>query len=89
VCAPARNPQPRCHLSRYAPLARLHSLSAPEYYNTTFPITAPFSQDKANPKDWSKPERLTVLPPEAEAMQQPLDRFKAFFSAESIASMFK
>jgi hypothetical protein len=46
-------------------------------------------QDKSNPKDWAKPENLTILPPEADAMQQPLDRFKAFFSPDSLASMFK
>jgi hypothetical protein len=32
------------------------------------------TQDKANPKDWSKPDNLTILPPESEITAQPLDR---------------
>ncbi|KIZ07565.1 hypothetical protein MNEG_0380 [Monoraphidium neglectum] len=46
-------------------------------------------RDKANPKDWSKPDNLTILPPESEITAQPLDRFKAFFSADNISSLFK
>lgn len=46
-------------------------------------------RDKSNPKDWSKAENLTLLPSEAEANVQPLDRFKAFFSPDSIAAIFK
>ncbi|KAI8477224.1 MAG: hypothetical protein J3K34DRAFT_398725 [Monoraphidium minutum] len=46
-------------------------------------------RDKANPKDWAKPENLTVLPPESEVISQPLDRFKAFFSPDNIATLFK
>jgi hypothetical protein len=45
-------------------------------------------RDKANPKDWAKPEGLTVLPSEADAAQQPLDRLKAFFSPDSLAGLF-
>lgn len=46
-------------------------------------------QDKSNPAAWNKAENLTVLPPESELALQPLDRFKAFFAPESLASMFK
>jgi hypothetical protein len=46
-------------------------------------------QDKTRPKDWNKAEGVTILPSEAEVLQQPLDRFKAFFSPDSLASMFK
>jgi hypothetical protein len=45
-------------------------------------------RDKSNPKDWAKPDRLTVLPAEDELADNPLDRFRRFFSPESFASMF-
>lgn len=46
-------------------------------------------RDKSRPADWAKPENLTILPPEVEATPQPLDKFKAFFSPDNIATMFK
>lgn len=42
-------------------------------------------QDKSRPGDWNKPEGLTILPPESELELKAVDRFKAFFSADSIS----
>lgn len=46
-------------------------------------------RDKSDPGSWNKAEGLTPLPTEAEVALQPLDRFKQFFSPESLSSMFK
>jgi hypothetical protein len=45
-------------------------------------------RDKAAPKDWAKPDRLTVLPAEQDVVDNPLDRLRRFFSPDSFASMF-
>jgi hypothetical protein len=45
-------------------------------------------RDKSVPKDWAKPDRLTVFPPEEALADSPIDRFRRFFSPESFGTMF-
>jgi hypothetical protein len=38
-------------------------------------------QDKTDASDASKPTNLTIIPPEEEITQNPIDKFKKFFSS--------
>ncbi|KAF6251809.1 hypothetical protein COO60DRAFT_1557045 [Scenedesmus sp. NREL 46B-D3] len=44
-------------------------------------------RDQTRPADFQKADGLTIIPKEAEVMQLPLDKFKQFFSPESLGSM--
>ncbi|KAG2454793.1 hypothetical protein HYH02_000628 [Chlamydomonas schloesseri] len=46
-------------------------------------------RDKANPKDWTKPEDLTVFPAPEELGETGLEQLKKFFSSENLSGMFK
>lgn len=46
------------------------------------------AQDKSKPNEYQKPEGLTQIPRESELGQMPLDKFKAFFSPESLGTLF-
>ncbi|KAG2495299.1 hypothetical protein HYH03_006571 [Edaphochlamys debaryana] len=46
-------------------------------------------RDKANPKDWTKAEDLTVFPSPEELGATGIEQLKKFFSAENVSSMFK
>jgi hypothetical protein len=45
-------------------------------------------QDKTRPGDYAKAEGLTIIPPEAEINDQPLNKFQKFFSSESLGTLF-
>jgi len=45
-------------------------------------------RDKSKPGEFQKAEGLTIIPPEAEVNEQPLQKFQKFFSPESLGSMF-
>eukprot|EP00882_Tetradesmus_deserticola_P006730 GHRQ01007083.1.p1 GENE.GHRQ01007083.1~~GHRQ01007083.1.p1 ORF type:complete len:180 (+),score=72.56 GHRQ01007083.1:357-896(+) len=44
-------------------------------------------RDQSRPADFAKAEGLTLVPKESEVAQLPLDKFKQFFSPESLGSM--
>lgn len=46
------------------------------------------AQDKTRPGDFGKAENLTMIPPEAEILDQPLNKFQRFFSPESLGTLF-
>lgn len=45
-------------------------------------------QDKSKPGEFQKAEGLTIVPSEAEVMENPITAFQKFFSPESLGSMF-
>ncbi len=81
-----------CPAPRVAPVFSLMCPSSLDKHMAPLPAcrtphAAMLAQDKSRPRDFQKAEGLTVVPREAEIRQLPLDKARAFFSADSLASM--